>query len=442
MDLAIAFLVLALIASLFAMARFFSLFGRISIIGTVFLTLFVMHGVSAIPYSLGFLERDMLVRNNVPVSFPLVLGMSFLCFVVGALAATHLLHFDLRIAQRSFFAGPMAKRLPSPGRYLMTCSLAVGLGLLFAFGAGQTGLQLLAVQSRQGAELRDFRMSFVETNPYFYIGSYAKNFLVPIAMLVAFNVGAVRHTRAWRFAGWSLFLFLVVISVANLHKFPVIVAFLYLVLNHLFRTTVGGRASFRPLALIGGAILVLGSLLYYLTYDLETSDALYSTFYRVFVIPQQCLEGFLQIYPDVEQFNGGLGVGLLARLLGSGSYVSPPFLVGETMTGESGVSANAFWSSELWAAFGYPGVILGSLAVGALFVALERWSLARPRTPVSVAAYAYLVVAAIGVLNVSIFTSLLSGGIALAPLAVLILERRSPPRPLVRGSTHSSLSPS
>src|SRR5205823_1255932 len=86
---------------------------------------------------------------------------------------------------------------------------------------------------------------------------------------------------------------------------------------------------------------------------------------------------------------------------------------------------NGFWSTDLWASFGYPGVIVGSAFVGAFMVLLDwltlRWLW---KTELVVALYAFLIVDSVRAGSVSIFTMLASGGLALAPLLAALIGSR------------------
>jgi len=173
-------------------------------------------------------------------------------------------------------------------------------------------------------------------------------------------------------------------------------------------------------------IAVLGSVGYYLTYDMGADDAVQATVDRVFVVPQQVVDWFLYVYPRMIDFNHGLGIGLVAKIFGTRDYVNPPFAVCGIITGDPRGSANGVWSTEFWAMFGYPGVIIGSAAVGALMVLLDRWCLERPRTATAAALYAYLIGATLTVPSMSIFTALLSGGLGSAPIFIwFFLEQRT-----------------
>jgi hypothetical protein len=418
----LVFLASSLALSVWIMAARFSLFRRISVVGAVFLAFLVMHGLSAIPYAAGMIDRSPLLSGPVHEDFPYVLGASFLFFAVGAVLTARAFHFELPQLQRAFFG---QKPDPAPPRmvgFLVLIGMAIGLALLFTFGAGRTGWELLAEEARNERVLREFRLAYVDENPFYYVGSYAKNLLLPVAMLTALNLAAFGGRRRWAAAGWGLFGMLLLTSIANLHKLPVIIALLFVLLNRSLRTSRNEITGFRPLLLPGVIILLVGPILYFVTYDLTGQDAFAATLTRIMVVPQACLEGFLHVYPSKLPFNHGLGIGLVSKLLGSRSYVSPPFAVGEYISGDPNVSANAFWSSEMWAAFGYAGVVLGSMFTAGFLVSLDALMLRRRRTAMSAATYAYLVVASLAVPSVSILTAMLSGGLALAPLLLTLLD--------------------
>jgi hypothetical protein len=170
-------------------------------------------------------------------------------------------------------------------------------------------------------------------------------------------------------------------------------------------------------------ILIVGTAAYVATTSLDVFDSVRFVLDRVFLIPQEALDAFLHVYPYEVPYSGGLGVGLFARLAGVTDYQSPALLVGYLSTGSARVDLECFWACDLWANFGYVGVAIGSVFVGALVVSLDRWCLrVMKRTAVGSALYAFMLVQSIQIVHVSIFTMLLSGGFVIAPLIAWFLD--------------------
>ncbi|GAO01356.1 hypothetical protein [Anaeromyxobacter sp. PSR-1] len=418
--MSLLFLAFALTLSTIAMIWRFGAGRRLSVVTVTFWTLFALHGASAIPYALDLLHRAEFAHTPVPESFPLVIGLSFLCYTAGALAVPAVLRLSVTRAQSQFFATPTGAGRLRFALFAILSVAAVLVALLYLFGAGATGLTLL----RPGADatlLREHRAGFSEANPYTYVAALAMNAVLPVLMLTALNRAAAVTSWKWRWVGISLFVVLLAMSAAGLHKAPIVVAFLYVVINSYYSGHF--RRVSLPKTALAGAILVvgLGSLGYCLTYDIGPIEALSWTLHRIAVAPQNSLEAFLQVYPKRAEFNYGTGIGLVARLLGDNTYVSPPLLVGSLVTGRSDVSLNAFWASEAWAAAGYVGVIGASFCVGAGLALADRACLRSAKSDTCVALYAVWTVSSVSIASVSILTVLLSGGFVLAAVVASLL---------------------
>jgi hypothetical protein len=286
---------------------------------------------------------------------------------------------------------------------------------------------LLAEEARDEGRIRAFRLAFHDENAYFYAGSLVNNIFAPILLLVAYNEYRRLRSGLWFLLACALLGLLLLTSTAGVHKAPVAFACLFLVVNWFFgrpRPNVTNSAKFwlAPGLTLSG----VGALGYYLTYQVDAEGALKQTVDRIVVVPQYCVNSFLHVYPRIVGFNYGLGIGLIARILGVNHYESPPFLVASIITGEDNVSSNAFWSTEFWASFGYPGVVVGSIFVGALMAWFDRFCLANSRNSISIALYAFMVIAVLRMPNASIFTGLLSGGLAVGCFfAAMLGGRRS-----------------
>ncbi len=168
-------------------------------------------------------------------------------------------------------------------------------------------------------------------------------------------------------------------------------------------------------------MLALGTLGYALTYGKSVGDALDDTISRIFVVPLASVHGFLYVYPHVVPFANGLGIGLMAKLFSVQDFVTPDAIVGTLVSGPN-TCFDSIWTTDLWANFGWAGVFIGSAFVGALLLLLDRWCLMRKRTAVTVALYSFMVVSSTQLTEASIFTMLLSGGLATAPLLAWLLE--------------------
>jgi len=404
----------------------FDVHRRLSVVGTAFLTLTLLHGVSAIPYVMGVIPSDT-YNPPTPLSryFVPVLSISFVCFALGAWTTGSLLNFNLRNMQQEYFSS-----LPSRGRlnaymFLLLSAGIIVLAVLFAYGAGKPGFVALVDDFRNGRILKEHRQDFYESNPYAWAGAFATGVVGPLVLLTSINLARGTKSAAFRVYLVGLFCLLALAGTSGLHKAPLPLLVLFIAMNwHFSRVSTREQQTGGKIWLIGA--VVMGTIVtggYLLTYDLDLSEAVLSTVSRIFLSPQACLNRYLFVYPDIVPHANGLGIGLIAKIAGDHNFVSPAVVVGSVVsTSEFRISSNAFWAADLWANFGYLGVAIGSLAVGAIMVFLDWWSLRRPRTAANMAEYAFLVTVGLRVLNASIFTGLLSGGLLFAPVYALAVQ--------------------
>jgi hypothetical protein len=413
-----------LLATIF-MAVQFHVHRTPSMVGVTFLVLLVMHGITAVPFAMGIWGQDLPWFVPISPDFPWVIAATFAAYALGAALASEGLRFDLPRRHAAFFARPLEPAEFGWLPYAAASTVAIIVSVYYAYGAGgRTGIEMLSASTREGATLREFRLAFREANPYYYVGSLASQIFDPILMLVALAQARLAKSMWWSLTAVLLFGVNLLAATAELHKAPLAILVLYGLLCWM-QSGSSRIASSRFFVLSGAVLLAVGSVGYYFTYDIEAGEAWQATIDRIVLVPQMCVNWFLYVYPRLIDFDNGLGVGLVAKIVGVRDYVSPPYAVSQIITGEPNTSANAMWSTEFWASFGYPGVVLGSMLVGALMVLLDWWCLERRRTATAVALYSFLIVTAIKVPSGSIFTALLSGGIGLGPLFVfLVLERR------------------
>lgn len=401
----------------------FEIHRRPSVVGATFLGLLVMYGVGAIPYSLEWVGGDILSRGAPHPQLPWFLVASFVFFTLGAVFAAWGLRFDLvKLHLRRMARPPVSRRLNQTLFYVLALGSCVG-AVAYAFGAGRTGAEVLLASGEDTASLRSFRQSFATDNPYGYVGALINNVVGPLSLLIALNRAKLRRNAANIALAGALMVCLLLSSLASLQKAPIALLLLVVVLNFYWIQRGESRVRIRIWLAAAGVVVLVGLVGYMVTYHLSVSEAASWTRDRILVIPVAGVDAFLWVYPDKVEFNGGMGIGMLARLAGETDYISPPLLVGAIMARE-GTSLNAFWSTELWAAFGYPGVIFGSFIVGAAMITIDRWALSFRRSELAAAQYAVLMVIAIKMLSTSFFTALLSGGLILTPMIAAALIMR------------------
>lgn len=402
------------------MAYYFRALTAPSLVGLTFVMIVLRYGAAAVWYA----NNNPRLPIPLPGSFLYFLGGTFLSYVIGATAVAAVLQHRTSDAQRRFFSQPMSAgtEVLRPFAFAFTLIVSVVAALYYISASERTGIEMLVAHSQEVVTLRTFRQDFGATNPYSYVGFLAGQVTMPVLLMVA--VALWIRTRSW---AWALLVFgmtaIIFVAVTmSLSKAPIVVVAIYVMLAVFLGRWDGARLRVREVVLPAVVVLLLGSAGYAATYGSSASDSLGDTLDRLFVVPLISVHGFLHVYPDLVPFHEGLGIGTVAKLAGVSNYVSPPLIVGTAIAGQ-GVCADSIWSVDLWANFGWPGVLLGSAGVGGVLVLLENWCLHQARTAVNVAVYAFLMGATARLAEGSIFTMLLSGGLVIVPLLGVIVGR-------------------
>jgi hypothetical protein len=417
-------LILALTISTIAMTLTFELHRCISITGTAFLSVFLMHGVTAIPLASGLIGQQYDLYPTPSPYYPWVVSASFIGFAAGAVVLATRSSFNVTHAQAVFARRPL--RRGGIGRPTL---LVVGVGVLvvgiFALPAGAAGLLTLAGQSPSA--IYQFRQTSGEiTGLLTYPISLFRGVVGPLLLLTTINV--VRASERSERAAAIVVLIGVLIAVllttaASLQRAPVVFVLLFVLTGWFVSSSRYPARQLRTMAGLAAILLVAGAATYLATYSIDSAGAVRSVLDRIFLAPQQALDAFLHVYPSEIPFSGGAGIGLVARILGLTNYQSPALLAGLVSTGVPRIDLDCYWACDLWANFGYPGVVLGSFVVGGVMVSLDRWCLlGMKRTAAGSALYAFLLVQTLHVAGVSFFTMLLSGGLVLAPALAWALD--------------------
>lgn len=424
---ALVVLTLALTVSVTAMAIRFRLYRCISITGTVFLSVFLMHGVTAIPLAARLIGQDYDLYPTPSPDYAWVVGASFIGFVAGAVAIAEWWSFDVSEAQSVFARRPLERggiNWPT----LLIIGVGVSIVMVIVLPAGTSGLVTLA--SRSPSAIYQFRQSSGQTlGSLAYPVSIFGGVVGPLLLLTTINLvrTSVRRERVAAFVLLiGLLTALLLTQATTLQRAPSVLLVLFVVMGWSVSSSRYPAAQVRVLARLAAIVLIAGAATYLATYSIDISAAVYQVLDRVLLSPQQALDAFLHVYPSEIPFSGGAGIGLVARILGLDNYQSPALLAGYLSTGAPRINMDCFWACDLWANFGYPGVVLGSFLVGAVTVSLDRWCLlGMKRTAAGSALYAFMLVQAIQVAGVSFFTMLLSGGLVLAPALAWMLEAMS-----------------
>jgi hypothetical protein len=205
----------------------------------------------------------------------------------------------------------------------------------------------------------------------------------------------------------------IVYGALTIAKMPV--AVIVLVAAHTVYLHAGGRVSLRA-ALVGFAAVFLFPVLVLVQSlsGLGVSGGLIARgiFHRLFYLPAEILYNYFEVVPDVVPYLEGRTIGRLRWVLGQpefdiGNYVFRYMFPWRVDTGV----APAPFIGYLHADFGIVGVLAGGILGGMVLQTLQVVITRRPKTVVTLAAYAYLLWCGWKLNAESLTQSLLSGGI-------------------------------
>ena len=158
-------------------------------------------------------------------------------------------------------------------------------------------------------------------------------------------------------------------------------------------------------------------------FDVSLWFILKAMFNRLFYLPAEILYNYFVIVPDVLPYQLGGTVGRFRWVLGEpefdmANYVFT-YMFPERI--ESGTAPAAFLG-YLHADFGLVGILLGGAVVGIILQTIQVGLTRRPKTVVTLAAYAYLMWLAWKINMESFPQTLLSGGIVVIYLLMWLLR--------------------
>ena len=361
---------------------------------------------------------------------PYLLGVfsALLAVPVGMLIVNAATGFNPREVER-FFAASIAPEPPVAEETAAYVLILTGALVLTAGYLIETPvIPLLYLIRNPGSAavligLREESFKLLDS-PLLYFYSVLRNVVYPFLIMVSLGYYLTSRQVRW-LAIFSITaavgLFYAAITIA---KLPVAVIVLTLVLFvYLY---VGGRVSLRA-ALIGMAAVFVFPVAV-LTVSLSGFDVslwfiLKAMFNRLFYLPAEILYNYFVIVPDVLPYQLGGTVGRFRWVLGEpefdmSNYVFT-YMFPERI--ESGTAPAAFLG-YLHADFGLVGILLGGAVVGIILQTIQVGLTRRPKTVVTLAAYAYLMWLAWKLNMESFPQTLLSGGIVVIYLLMGLLR--------------------
>jgi hypothetical protein len=292
-------------------------------------------------------------------------------------------------------------------------------------GAGHTAAQYRAHRVAYGG------LTYYANSALNYAGSFSRFALLPCALWVLWFHRA--QSLAIRVLFWITLGLLGVIGLVSGQKTPA----LLLILGFMIALVLGAGAprvfnwKFVALALVG--LLLVVPLLYHFQEPGKDYFALLfgSVYYRETFEYSRVPQLRFIFYPAPHPFLYGQSSFIISsfeRVIGlAGSVAQAPEVYIPTHTpgvraGYSG-TWNAGFFAEAWADFGFVGVIVEAIFVGAYLALIDRWYQAGPKGPLHMGTYATFCVSALYLTEVSLLTALWTFGLLSLFLVYLALAR-------------------
>jgi oligosaccharide repeat unit polymerase len=330
----------------------------------------------------------------------------------------------------AFFQAPVeqrAPRAPEIGAYLIL--LAVSLALAAGYLVETPVIPVLFLLRNPGSAailvgLREESFKLLDS-PFVYFYDVARHVMFPF--VIALSLGYYLITR--RIIWLVLFLLSALVGLfyaaASAAKAPaaviVLVSFL---LVYLYRR---GRMGWRAVTLgVTAVFLFPAAVVYQSVSGLGFgADAIaLALLRRIFYVPAEVLYNYFVVVPDIVPYLNGRTIGRVQWILGEQDPVNIANVVFRFMFPQrvsTGLSNTSFLG-YLHADFGVPGILLGGAIAGALLQLCQIWLTRRPKTVVTLAAYAYFLWVAWKVNSQSLTQILLSGGVIIILVLVALLR--------------------
>ncbi|MGH9404454.1 MAG: O-antigen polymerase [Terriglobia bacterium] len=349
---------------------------------------------------------------------------------LGMWLANHLFRFNKSETAR-YFRAPLIRikdHRPLLTGFLVLFLLALLLSVLYVLQVRSLPLwDLLTHPGDYGllVSARDESLKLLDSR-LVYAYAVLRSTIFPLLILIGLGRYIESRRYEWAVLFGSALILGLVYSALSIAKSPVSNIVLFLALfYYLFR---GGRISSKAIGIV--AVLFLAFPMYVIMAEyagtVGFSGALQAVGDRLFNLPAQILYYYFRVFPDVMPHQHGATIGKVAWLLGEKTFDDANF-VGRYMMARgfgfgSTVTANAPFIGSLYTDFGLPGVAVGGVLAGAIMQTLQIHILRRPKTTVSLALFAFLVIT-FAYLNVTTLpVVLLSDGALLALVFVAAIK--------------------
>jgi hypothetical protein len=272
-----------------------------------------------------------------------------------------------------------------------------------------------------------FRLNFADSPNYLY-----RLVLAAVApMFVIWGLWSGISNRSWLLplAASLLFAITLIGEIELLSKAPPVFFVVQLMLAALLTLT--NRITWK-LVLLGGLsvfiiVYVTTRLIIVFPAGMSPIAFVYS---RLFEVESQTLLEYFATFPQIHPHTWGANIAPIAALKGV-PFVPGYNVVAYTWFGSHDITNPSVFIADAWAAYGYAGVILFSVAAGAICRSIDIAFLAPGKSVVGIAVLAATFAGVLMLMTKALNTALLSGGLLLAPIlaAILVIATRRQIKP-------------
>jgi hypothetical protein len=361
------------------------------------------------------------------------LGLMYLGIVAGIEAMSRLL--PARAAAMQIGVGDWSRQSIQDDarthRLLLTAILACFLiMLIFSIREDHVGTirGFFAIEGDNNAR-NVFRATHGGSPSYIY--RVILSAVAPMLVIWGGLAGTVKKSRPLLLATALLVLVTIMGKVETLSKAPPVFFLFQVLLAVLLVFT--NRLSWR-VALCGGltfvAVIYLATrLIIIFSPELSAIEAVYS---RIFDVENQTLVENFAVFPRLHPFMWGTNLRPIAALMGV--PFTPSFsIVAYTWYQDHNITSPTLFIADAWADFSYAGVILFSIAAGAICRGIDLVFLPQGKTVVNIAVLGATFWGVLTLVTTSLNIALLTGGLLLAPLLAAIVVTASRRVPLAAG---------
>jgi len=269
-----------------------------------------------------------------------------------------------------------------------------------------------------------------------YAGSFARFALAPAVLWVLFFHRNRSALLAVMF--WGLLVLLLVIGVLSGQKLPALLLIAGLAVALIIQRGQPSVLNWRLAVAAAVLIFAVAPILYLVQYPaLSYRDALQLTVFRITEEYSRVAQLRFIFYPDLHPFLNGMSsyvVRGLAAVVGihSGTTQSPETYLPAQFPGAGSNPGtwNAGFFADAWADFGFPGVAVASVAVGAIVRAIDRWFAQSGRGALEMGVYTAVCMSSLWVSDVGLLTAMWTYGLASSFLIYGVLKLADISKPL------------